>query len=147
MPRTAQVTRVVHASPIRTFAVLTDLRRHAGAFPLTTIAAPPPPARVGEKYEAVTAGIVRDEMRLEALAASPSGGRRAVYRKIGGLFRGTAILTALPHPEGTRVVWAYDVRLAHGPAWLTRIPATIACVLTATLALRALAGIAERPDA
>lgn len=147
--RLSTATRTVRAPVGTTFAALTDLRRHGEAFPLTTVAAPAGPARVGDHYEAVTAGFVRDGMVLEELRGSPAGSRRAVYRKVDGVFRGPVTLTARAVPGGTRVTWSYDVVLARGPRALTRVPATIACGLVARLALWRLAGLVEadvRPD-
>ncbi|PWD51949.1 hypothetical protein C8046_16145 [Serinibacter arcticus] len=141
--------RRVAAPLATTFAVLTDLRRHAGAFPFTTVAAPPPPARTGDRYEAVSLGFVRDVMVLDRLATSGSGARRAVYHKVDGVFRGTVVLTAAPVDDGsaTDVTWAYDVRLAVGPAALTRPLATVSCALVARLALRHLAQLAVQDAA
>ena len=140
------------AAPIgATFAGLTDLHRHAAAFPFTTLAVPPGPPTVGDRYEAVTANVVRDVMVLEKLAQTRSGARRAIYRKVDGVFRGLVTLTAVALPrhgrDVTLVTWHYDVVLARGPAWLTAVPATLACALVARLALWKLARQIETESA
>jgi hypothetical protein len=146
LPRLDRAVRSVSAPVDLTFDVLTDLKRHAGAFPFTTMAAPPAPPRVGDRFEAVTLGFLRDIMVLERLATSADGGHRAVYRKVGGMFRGTVEMTARPSGtdrERSEVSWVYDVWLPTGPRWLSRRAVTIGCTLAASIALYRLGGLAE----
>lgn len=146
LPRLDRAVRSVAAPVDLTFDVLTDLKRHAGAFPFTTMAAPPAPPRVGDRFEAVTLGFLRDIMVLERLATSADGGHRAIYRKVGGMFRGTVEMTARPDrsdPGRSEVSWQYDVWLPTGPRWLSRRAATIGCTLAASIALYRLGGLAE----
>lgn len=146
LPRVDRAVRSVAAPADLTFDVLTDLKRHAGAFPFTTMAAPPAPPRVGDRFEAVTLGFLRDIMVLERLATSTDGGHRAVYRKVGGMFRGTVEMTVRPGAGGdgrSEVAWVYDVWLPKGPRWLSRKAATIGCTLAAAVALYRLGGLAE----
>ncbi|GMA30444.1 hypothetical protein [Litorihabitans aurantiacus] len=101
---------------------------------------------MGDTFEAVSLGLLRDEMVLERLAQSPDGGRRATYRKVGGMFRGTVEMIVRPvDGDGGRseVSWGYDVWFGRGPRALSRTAATVGCTLAAAVALARLAKLAE----
>ena len=114
------VRRTTPLSPARTWAALTDVRRHAEHVPLTRAVTDDGPPRVGWWFEMVT-GVgplaVRDRMVITVW--EPTETMRVV--KTGRPLAGWAELRLRPVGQGTLVEWDEELGLRlPGTARLTR---------------------------
>ncbi len=145
------VRRTLPASASDAFDLLVDLRRHDALFPATHVQGPVGEIRVGSRFSAITAGIVRDRMILRRLERpDPCAGAGAgadteaqdspgvaVLEKVGPIFAGFATITVRPITATTcEATWSYDVSLAVGPPWASRRAMSLICSGLAWLALR-----------
>ena len=136
------VRRTLPAPASDAFDLLVDLRRHDALFPATRVQGPRGEIRVGSRFSAITAGLVRDRMILRVLER-PEGDTShdspgvAVLEKVGPIFAGFATITVTPASAATcEATWSYDVSLAVGPPWASRGVMTLVCTGLAWIALR-----------
>ncbi len=95
------------------FDRLTTLPFHGGLIPLTRVAAPDRPARIGDVVTAVSAGVLRDVM-VVADTCRPVGERRgrARFAKTGPVLFGWAGIDVVPlGPDTCLVRWSEHIRL------------------------------------